>query len=46
VEAESKRRQNAFANRTARWGGRANREAKHKIRMNAKLDSGHGGKET
>lgn len=42
VEAENRRRKVAFANRTARWGGKANREAQHKIIMESKISESRG----
>jgi len=40
IEDENRTRKNDYARSKARWGGRANKEAEHKIIMETKLDSG------
>jgi len=40
IEKENRDRKWAYVKAKSRWGGRANKEAAHKIRMEAKLDSG------
>ncbi len=39
IDRVNRERKNSYARRKARWGGRANREAEHKIIMDTKIDT-------